>query len=279
MKRICSLLLIGILLLPCLPFPASAEEAPVIADMESLLTADEIFDLTDRILQLEQAYGIDILIVTTPSFYGATAQNYADDYYDQHGGADDGVLFLLSMTEREWYISTCGSMIYTLTDYSIQQIGEQAIGYLANGDYYDGFACFLNALPEYLDACSSGAPVDGYADYAEEYYHGTQEEVVYSPEESSPNFYLSLVIGVAAAAVTVIVMRSAMNTKRPQRSASVYLKDGSWQLRTHRDLFLYSNVTKTRRQQNSGSSGHGGGGSSVHRSSGGRRHGGGGGRF
>ena len=72
-------------------------------------------------------------------------------------------------------------------------------------------------------------------------------------------------------------MRACMNTKRPQRSAGSYLNDSSYHLRTNRDLFLYSNVTKTRIQQESSSSG--GGGSSVHTSSSGSTHGGGGGKF
>ena len=59
--------------------------------------------------------------------------------------------------------------------------------------------------------------------------------------------------------------------------AGSYLNDSSYHLRTNQDLFLYSNVTKTRIQQESSNSG--GGGSSVHTSSSGSTHGGGGGKF
>ena len=51
---------------------------------------------------------------------------------------------------------------------------------------------------------------------------------------------------------------------------------GSWKLTQHRDLFLYSNVSKVRKQDPPKNSG---GGSSVHRSTSGRSHGGGGGKF
>ena len=84
-------------------------------------------------------------------------------------------------------------------------------------------------------------------------------------------------IGAVVGGITVLIMRACMNTKRPQRSAGSYLNDSSYHLRTNRDLFLYSNVTKTRIQQESSSSG--GGGSSVHTSSSGSSHGGGGGKF
>ena len=190
---------------------------------------------------------------------------------------DDGVLFLLSMEERDWYISTKGNAIYALTDYGIQQVGESALPYLKNGDYYGAFDAFLAALPTYFSAYSDGSPIDGYADTSGDYYHGDQEDVVYYEQPRHVSIWISIVIGAVVGGITVLIMRACMNTKRPQRSAGSYLNDSSYHLRTNRDLFLYSNVTKTRIQQESSSSG--GGGSSVHTSSSGSSHGGGGGKF
>ena len=48
-----------------------------------------------------------------------------------------------------------GNAIYALTDYGIQQVGETALPYLKNGDYYGAFDAFLDALPTYKD------PLDG----------------------------------------------------------------------------------------------------------------------
>ncbi len=273
MKKLFSLILI-LFLLSSLTLTAAAQTNPYIADEAGLLDSGEITDLEVLAASLSDSYGIDIVILTVDSLGGAYAQDYADAYYDSNGYGDDGILFLLSMAEREWYISTCGSMIYALTDYSIQQLGEGMLHYLSSGYWYEGFRFFLESLPYYLDAYAAGKPVDGYADYSGDYYHGTQEEVVYYTQERQPNFLLSMMAGLAAGGITILIMRSTMNTKRSQRGASVYLKEGSWTLDTFRDLYLYSNVTKTRRQQNTS-----GGGSSVHRSSGGRSHGGGGGRF
>ena len=87
--------------------------------------------------------------------------------------------------------------------------------------------------------------------------------------------FASLIIGLIIAAMTVLVMRSKMNTAKMQKSAANYLKDGSFRLRQRSDMFLYSRVTRTARPKNTSS----GGGSSVHRSSGGISHGGRGGRF
>lgn len=274
MKKLTSLLL-AVLLMSCLVLSVSANSVSYIADDAGLLYSDEAAVLEEKAANLSAIYGIDAVILTIDSLGGVSAQDYADDYYDHTGYGEDGVLFLLAMEEREWYISTCGTVIYALTDYGIQQMGEAILPYLSSGSWYDGFAFFLDRLPYYLDAYVSGTPVDGYADYSGDYYHGRQDEIVYYPQEKDPSFPLSLLIGLASGGIAIGIMRSMMNSKRAQRGASAYLKDGSWNLHLHRDIFLYSNVSKTRRQQSSSS----GGGSSVHRSSGGRSHGGGGGRF
>ena len=76
--------------------------------------------------------------------------------------------------------------------------------------------------------------------------------------------------------IVVLIMRLCMNSKRPERCASEYMKEGSWKLTRHQDAFLYSNISKIRKQDPPENNG---GGSSAHHSSSGRSHGGGGGKF
>ena len=211
------------------------------------MSSSEEAALEEKALALRQEYGMDVVILTVDSLDGKRPQEYADDYYDYNGYADDGLLFLLSMED------------------------------LKNGDYYGAFDAFLDALPTYFSAYSDGAPIDGTVPTSGDYYHGDQEDVVYYEQPRHVSIWISIVIGAVIGGITVLIMRACMNTKRPQRSAGSYLNDSSYHLRTNQDLFLYSNVTKTRIQQESSSSG--GGGSSVHTSSSGSSHGGGGGKF
>ena len=273
-KLIC--LILCLLLLPSLFLSVGAEQQYVI-DNAGLMSSSEEAALEEKAQALREEYGMDVVILTVDSLDGQRPQDYADDYYDYNGYADDGVLFLLSMEERDWYISTKGCAIYALTDYGIQQVGESALPYLGDGDYYGGFNAFLDALPTYFSAYSDGAPIDGHADTSGDYYHGDQEDVVHYSRFQRVNILISIAIGAVIGGITVLIMRAAMNTKRPQRSAGSYLNDSSYHLRTNQDMFLYSNVTKTRIQQESSSSS--GGGSSVHTSSSGSTHGGGGGKF
>ena len=274
-----SLLLVLFLLVSIAP-AAVASSLPMIVDQADILRTEDEIELEAQAQELRKTYQYDIVILTVDSLGGKSAQAYADDFYDAHGYGYDaegsGILFLLAMNEREWYISTCGKAIYTFTDYGIQTLGEAAFSYLDNENYAPVFSAYLSFLPEYFHAYEDEDPIDGYADYSGDYYHGDREEIVYYEEDSGPSVLLSLFVGLVCASVTVLIMRGSMNTKRRQSNASTYLKSGSYHLKRSQDLFLYSNVSKVRRQQNNTSSG---GGSSVHRSSGGRRHGGGGGRF
>ena len=284
MKRNVSTLLLCICLLLSLALPAAASESalPLVIDSADLLTLNQEVLLETSAASLGDTYGMDVVILTVDSLGGKSPQDYADDYYDENGYGDDGMLFLISMEERDWYISTCGSAIYAVTDYGIQQLGALAVPYLSGGDYYGAFAAYLDALPSYFDAYQRGTPVDGYADDSGGYYHGDRETVVHynNAPQRRVNIMISLIIGVIAALVAVLIMRGTMNTKRPQRSAGAYIRPGSYHLLAHRDMFLYSNIRKVRRQENNGGGGgHHGGGSSVHHSSGGRSHSGGGGKF
>lgn len=274
-KRIAAIS-IALILFLSLALSVSAHVISYIVDKAALLSSEEVSVLEEKATQLADRYSIHAVILTIDSLNGSRAQDYADDYYDQAGYGDDGVLFLLSMAEREWYISTCGKSIYALTDYGIQQIGESVLPFLADGLWFDGFEHFLDSLPVYLDALESGTPIDGQADYSGDYYHGDQEEIVYYEEEFTPWFPFSLLCGIVVAGVALLIMRLGMNTKRARRCASEYMIDNSWNLTQHSDIFLYSNVTKTKKQEPSQNKG---GGSSVHRSSSGRSHGGGGGKF
>ena len=278
MKRKLFSKFLALVFVPVLLIPAQASlMGAQIIDSADLLSDQEMIELESKADRLMDDYGMDVVILTVDSLDGQYGQTKADDFYDENGYGDNGVLFLLAMEEREWYISTSGDAIYALTDYGIQQVGFVMVPYLSQGDYYGAFDVFLDELPMYFDALEKGKPVDGYADYSGDYYHGDREEVLYYEEDTSPSLLVSLFFGVVAGGLTVLIMRGTMNTKKPQRSAGEYLIQDSYQLNTMQDLFLYSQVQKVRRQESS--SGSGGGGSSVHRSSSGRSHGGGGGRF
>ncbi len=277
MKKLCSFMLCLLLMLS-LTIPAMADKMPRVVDYAGLLTQSEVDQLEEKIDSLSDSCQLDVVIVTVDDLEGKTVQEYADDYYDEnpYGYGDDrtGILFLLSMGTREWYMSTCGEARYIFTDYGLELLGDTVVPYLSEGKYYEAFGLWLDQIPNLCEAYRNGRPVDGYVQ-PDDYYPDSGDEIIYYEKETKPNHFISLVIGAIVALVVVLIMRSQMNTAKQQPHAVDYLKNDSYHLRTCRDLYLYSRVTKRPKSENKSS----GGGSSVHRSSGGRSHGGRGGRF
>ena len=268
MKRIISVLLCLFLILPLSVNAAVFQDVQYVVDQADILTDQENIYLNNRAGAISESWGVDVLIAIVETLDGETAESYAVSLNGDRSwwDTDNAILFLLAMEEREWYIATFGEAISIFTDYGLDQLGFGAAEYFAEGKWYDGFSFYLeDMLPYYFDAARQDAPID-HGDY----------DPGYEPKQKTllSVLPLSALIGLVAAAVTVLVMRYSMNTKRKQRSAGDYLKEGSFRLFRHQDIFLYSNISKTRRQQNNSS-----GGSSVHRSSGGRSHGGRGGKF
>ncbi len=246
MKRIFSLIAV-LLLLICLGSPVYAYDygmpvtGAVISDGAGLLTDGEEGLLVARASELWRQYRLNIAIVTTDTLHGKSPRQYAEDAYDGlYGEGTDGILFLLSMEDRDWYISTSGRAMDLLTDGEADDSADEALAYLGRDEFYEGMDTWLEGLPHYLDS---------------------------TEPEPQPSILIALVIGLAVALIAVLLMRRAMNTKRQQHSARDYLIPGSYRLGTCQDFYLYSRTTRTARPKSSSSS------------SGGRSHGGGGGKF
>lgn len=256
------LLCLGILISLALPALAYDPELPRIVDNADLLSDREESDLEELSRMLREDRSMDAVIVTVDSLDGRSPQAYADDYYDYHGygmGSDySGVLLLIAMDTRQWHISTCGRAIDAISDYDVQSLFESMAEHLSAGDYYLAFDRYLNALWNHLDD-ASGSYDDGPVSAGDTSGIGVK------------NILIALGVGLAAGGIGLLILRSGMNTKRQQSGAADYLQKDSYHLRVHRDMFLYSRVSKTPRPKDSGTS--------THRSSGGRSHGGGGGRF
>ncbi len=253
-KALLPILLVFLLLLSFIPCVQAAQTDAYVVDDAQLLSAGEENALLEKILSLQSKYQMDIVILTVASTGGQSPMDFADDYFDYNGYGfgknSSGILFLLSMEDRDRYISTTGDAMVALSDYAAQESVETVIPYLSDGEYYNGFSVWLNNLPHYLDAYEAGTPI--------------QEP------EATPSVLLAVVIGLAVAVIVILIMRAAMNSKRQQHSARHYLRSGSYHLRTNHNIFLYSSVTKTQKPKET---------SSGHTGSSGRSHGGSGGKF
>ena len=162
--------------------PRVVDEADLLSDSEEKELAGKIEDLTDK-------YDFDIVIVTADTINGETPMAYADDYYDYNGygaGADnDGILLLLSMEDRDWWISTTGYGIDAFTDYGIDVIGDEIVPDLSNGDYYSAFTEFIDLTDDFLAEAEKGTPYDIDHKYKTFSDYSSRNRIIYRTDHCS----------------------------------------------------------------------------------------------
>lgn len=245
---------------------SSAAGKKSVIDDAGLIKASDEKELDKKIKNIQKDK-FDVVILTVKSLDGKSAQDYADDYYDNNDyGLDNeksGVLFLVSKGDRKYHISTKGAGIKAFTDYGIGRIKEEIKPYLSDGDYFDACDEFLNITKDFVKAYKDGTPYDTDNPYNEEIDYVILEVI-------------ALVIAFVIALISVGIMRLRMNTAKQKGTAMEYIKKGSFKLTSEKDIFMYSTVTKTAKPKDNDNSA---GGSTTHVSSSGSEHGGGGGSF
>lgn len=244
MKKYITILMVSLI---CLLSVAVASASPsLLVDEADLLTPSEEATLTARLEEISKNRKMDVAVVTVNSLDGKTAQAFADDYYDYNGYGqgenNDGVLLVVSMSERKWHITTTGAAIDKISNSKAEGIGETILSDLSGGKYSDAFMTYADKCDSYM---SSALPAMWIG--------------------------IALVLGVIVGAIVVAVNTSALKTVEHQEKADTYVKNGSMNVSTSKDIYLFSNVTRTLKPKEKDND--------THVSSSGTSHGGAGGSF
>lgn len=263
----------------------SSRLLPRVVDNADLLTDNEEAVLLEQLDEISERQRLDVVVVTTLTNEGKTAEAFADDFFDYNGygfGEEaDGILLLVSMEDRDWHISTCGYGIYAFTDYGQEYMSDRFVPYLSDGDYAAAFGKFAELCDDFITQAHTGEPYD-VGNMPGSSSNGSGGNVFSDDGEMDSETKMLMMVlplvGFALAFIPVGIMASKLKTVRRQPAANSYVRAGSMRVTGHSDYFLYRTVTRTAIPQES-SSGGGGGGSSTHTSSSGRSHGGSGGHF
>lgn len=271
MKKII-LILLCLLALLFFPSAQSPSGKPNIVDNYGLLSAEEKSELQEKIDKIGEDYQLDVVLVTVDSLEGKSPMEFADDYYDYggygYGENYDGVLFLISMEYRDWWISTTGKAIDYYTDYGLEKITQKAIDYFSVGNYYKGYSTLLKMLDCFAKEAITNKPYD--IDHS------------YIPYVYLIKIIPSAIVGIIVAVILRKVLISKHNDVKKAVEARLYT-NGKIDFTVNKDSLVYVEEHSHYSPVSSGSSSSGGssrsGGSSTHTSSSGRSHGGRGGKF
>ncbi len=237
-------------------------------DGADLLTDSQEQELLNTLDGFSQQWQCNIVVLTTDSHSGPI-QDCADDYFDYNGFCtefnENGVLFMLSMEDRSWAISTSGAAQYAFTDYGQEYLMDQMMPFLKEGDYYGAFNEFAQVSYFFLDLYSKGTPFD----------------YDYEPPKTTADYIrsgiISVIIGLVLALFPILYMKADLNNVKPNPSAAGYAPAGI-NLVSRDDTFINKTITKTAKPKDTERSGSSGG-STLHTSSSGHSHGGSSGHF
>ncbi len=247
----------------------AANNMPRLIDKAGLLSEDEKTELLYKLDEISERQQMDIVIVTMNSLEGESPMEYADDFYDNYGYGfgdnHDGILFLISIEERNWYISTTGYGIIAVTDAGRKYMSEKFLDNLSEGEYAIAFTTFANLCDNFITQAKAGKPYD-------------VGNLPKEPFWAVGNFVITFGIGFIISLIVTGMMKSKLKTIHSQPAADMYIKNGSMQITKKNDLFLYRHIDRRKKPENPQSNTHLGG-SNTHTSSSGRTHGGGGGKF
>ena len=265
MKKIQFISLFILLLFVAMMIPVSAERAPRLTDAAGLLSESEQAALVSTLDEISEKHQVDVVVVTIDSLGEMTAAECAEYFYDNFGygfGNDkSGILLLISMEERDWYITSVGFGITAVNKAGREYISDNMLGYLSDGYYAKAFKEYALSCDYLISLAETGDPFD-YDDFPKEPF-GVLKHLI-----------ISAVIGLVAAFIVTGSMKGKLKSVRHQTAAGNYVKKDSMKVTESRDLFLYRQVSRTERPRDEDS-----GSSDTHTSASGTTHSGGGGKF
>lgn len=269
MKKL-SALLFALVLGTLLALSAFAALPRLVDDADLLRSAEEDIVL-DKLDYLYDEYSFDVVIVTVDSTDGSYVSDYADNFYDNNGYGNDGILLLLCMDSREYWFSTTGAGQSIFSDFTLIGIEDEILDELGEGRYYKAFCEFADLCGDCLEG-TSFVPTDSYVEY--EPYEPSYVSQAKEPFNLGLCLIISIAIGFIIALIVVSVWKGQLKSVKYQPNASAYMK-GGLALTQSNDTFLYHTVNRVPKAPPPSSSS---GGGSV-RASVGRSHGGRGGKF
>lgn len=248
--------------------PATRQKERLV-DNADLLSSYEESSLLSTLDSLSEQHSCNIVILTVDEHTGPI-QDFADDYFDYNGFGCDydgaGILFMLSMSDREWAISTSGDGIAAFTDYGQEKMMDALYEPLGDGDYYAAFNKYAEICDRYLAMYESGTAFD------------VGMSMPKTASETAGEMFMSFILSLIVAFIVIMIMKSKLKSVKMNVGASGYQTKSGLKLSINRDSFVNKTLTKTPIPKSS-DSGRSGGGSSVHHSSSGSSHGGSHGHF
>ena len=210
-------------------------EEHLVYDEANLLNDSEEAALSEKLMDISHTYNAQIIVATISSMDGGDIDIFLHYAYDSmgfgYGENRDGVLLLVCMDPREYRILSNGFAGVAIDPDDISKISDEIVSNLSDGDYAGAFDEFADECAYYLDGHINGFPFN-----------------------AGKSLAISLIVGIVIGLIVVFVLKGQLKSVHSQSRAQEYVKDGSMRVNLSNDMFLYRNVTRTKKQSSSSSS-------------------------
>lgn len=235
--------------------PAAADNTEFVRDEYGLLSGDEVQTLESYGQQLfdDRQCGVYLRITEDLGGY-SDASDFAEYLYvvEELGYGDDhaGILFVVSMGERDYAVTVYGSAYDVFTDRAVAGMIDDVLSDLSYGDWYEAFETY------YAD---SERLLRDYT-YHEIEYDNDDDLIVIdppAPEKRGANPVILAIGSLMTSLMVCLGLRSKNKTTGERYSAHEYMSKITMTNRL--DLFTHHTVSRVR-VSSPPSSGSGGGG-------------------
>lgn len=215
-------------MLAVLALPGMAA-APLVRDEMGLFDADTYNELEQSAEAASSGHDCDVYFLVVNDIGDANQRDFAKNYYVNNGlGSGEGksgILFLLAVGSRKYVTITYGGGVTAFTDYRIEQMEDDIVSKLSDGDW-------AGAARTYIEM----------ADYTLDYYAEHGEPIDVDNDLGAEGFLFVIGIPAAIAAGVCLVFYHQMKTAKEKTEADDYMP--GLKLRVKRDV--YTHTTQTR---------------------------------
>ncbi len=279
MKRLSSAFLLLVL---CFTFSIGVfadHEAQYVFDHANLLSESEVSMLEAEAARISEETNIGVYMITVTDYKQYSEIDVANaaitlfELYDLGiGDENDGILLILSMAERDYYVLSHGTEGNIAFSYEAKSYAEDRfLDDFGDNDWYFGFSDYLDASEYLIGLAKESTP---YGSYSSEYSPYDTERSI---DVILMGLFPSLIIGVLISFLICHILKKKMISVAEQNKASGYLAGNGITITNRQDQYIRTTVTRTKIQRNDHNSRSSGGRSS--RSSGGGGYSGKGGKF
>ena len=216
-------------------YASSGGSLGYVTDTVGLLTQEEQRELETTAAQLAESYGCGVYVIIVDDYtdytHGSTRDFAKETYinYDLGVGEDkNGILLVLSISDRDYYLLTKGDIANAaFTDYGQEQLTQEFLDDFRYDNWFAGFRDYMSTAGQYL--------------------------------EESDGANILMIVGIPCLISLAVcgIFAAQMKTARRQTGARGYISHGGVDMRVTQDQFLYHTETRQPIPQNDNNSGGG----------------------